>query len=163
MAAYELHKHVNRNSDGIGSNAPGYGNMLNEGDPAAGGGGPLTQYLNWGLYDQVATCLWRNGFLHHGAQFCHVLLRQCDAGVPGDIGDEAAFHVGGQYVFDFGLTVNAIFERMTRKIPDALEFQNERQRNGYLAGIYPGARCKGQLEPGLGACRKNAGRPCRPA
>jgi len=130
MAAYELHKHVNRNSDGIGSNAPGYANMLNQGDPAAGGGGPLTQYLNWGLFDQVATAYGASGSCTTAPSSATYYCVNATPEFQGDIGDEAAWHVGGQYVFDFGLTVDAIWERMTRKLPAALEFQNERQRNG---------------------------------
>ena len=37
---------------------------------------------------------------------------------------------GGQYSFNFGLTLSYLYEEMHRKVPAALEFQNERQRNG---------------------------------
>ena len=49
-AAYEMHKHVNRNSDGIGSNSPYYGYLYNVGfDPATGlGTSPL---LDCGAYN----------------------------------------------------------------------------------------------------------------
>jgi predicted porin len=131
MAAYELHKHVNRNSDGIGSNAPGYADMLNQGDPSAGAGGPLSQYLNWAQFNFVASAYGATGSCTTAPSSSTYYCVNATPEFVGDIGDEAAFHVGGQYAFDFGLTVNAIFERMTRKIPAALEFQNERQRNGY--------------------------------
>ena len=110
---------------------PGYANMLNQGDPNAGAGGPLSQYLNWDQYNFVGERLWRDRLLHHGTQCLHVLLRQRDArSSSATSAMRRHSSVGGQYVFDFGLTVNGIFERMTRKLPAALEFQNERQRNG---------------------------------
>jgi predicted porin len=134
-AAYELHKHVNRNSDGIGSNSPQYAAMMNEGDPNAGAGGPLSQYLNWGLYDFVATAYGATGSCTTAPSSATYYCVNATPEFQGDIGDEAAFKFGAQYVFDFGLTVNGIFERMTRKIPAVLEFQNERQRNGYWFAV----------------------------
>jgi predicted porin len=129
-AAYELHKHVNRNSDGIGSNAPGYAAMINQGDPAAGAGGALSQYLNWAQYDFVASAYGATGSCTTAPSSATYYCANASPEFQGDIGDEAAYKAGAQYVFDFGLTVNGIFERMTRKVPGALEFQNERQRNG---------------------------------
>lgn len=129
-AAYELHKHVSRNSDGIGSNAPGYANMINEGDPSAGAGGPLSQYLNWDQFNFVGSAYGATGSCTTAPSNTTYYCVNATPAFVGDIGDEQAFRIGGQYVFDFGLTVNAIFERMERKIPAALEFQNERQRNG---------------------------------
>ncbi|HEX3398146.1 MAG TPA: porin [Steroidobacteraceae bacterium] len=129
-AAYELHKHVNRNSDGIGSNAPGYANMLAQGDPNAGAGGPLSQYLNWNQYDFVGSAYGATGSCTTAPSSTTYYCLNATPEFQGDIGDEAAYRFGAQYVFDFGLTVSGIFERMTRKIPAALQFQNERQRNG---------------------------------
>jgi hypothetical protein len=129
-AAYELHKHVNRNSDGIGSNAPQYANILNQGDPTAGGGGPLSQYLNWAQYDFVASAYGATGSCTTAPSSATYYCANASPEFVGDIGDEAAYKFGAQYVFDFGLTVSGIFERMTRKLPAALQFQNERQRNG---------------------------------
>ena len=48
---------------------------------------------------------------------------------PRDVGDEYAYKIGGQYVFQTKTTVNALWERTKRKIPSDLEFQNERTRN----------------------------------
>jgi predicted porin len=158
-AAYELHKHVNRNSDGIGSNAPQYANMMNEGDPAAGGGGPLTQYLNWGLYDFVATAYGATGSCTTAPSAATYYCTNATPEFQGDIGDEAAFKVGGQYVFDFGLSVNALFERMTRKIPAALEFQNERQRNGYWLALTQTLGPKDDLNLGWAHAGKTPGDP----
>ncbi|HEY2686075.1 MAG TPA: porin [Steroidobacteraceae bacterium] len=159
MAAYELHKHVNRNSDGIGSNSPGYAAMLNEGDPAAGGGGALTQYLNWGLFDQVATAYGATGSCTTAPSASTYYCVNATPEFTGDIGDEAAFHVGGQYVFDFGLTVDAIFERMTRKLPAALEFQNERQRNGAWLALTQTLGPKDNLNLGWAHAGRTPGDP----
>ena len=110
-AAYELHKQVNRNSDGIGSNSPYYNYLFN------GGTSPL---LDWGTYNAYVG--------EYGATF---------AGASGftapylnDIADESAFKVGAQYSFGFGLTVSGIYEYLKRDLPQDLQFQNERQRNG---------------------------------
>jgi predicted porin len=106
--AYEMHKNVNRNSDGIGSNNPYYGylNATNS---------PLLDYATW------------QGWAAEAPGFAA-------AGSPPyltDIGNEWALKFGGQYKFFFGLTVSALWEEMKRDLPAALEFQNERQRNGF--------------------------------
>ena len=106
-AAYELHKNVNRNSDGIGSNSPYYA-FLNA------TGSPLLDFATW------------NAWAAENPGYAA-------AGSPPyltDIGNEWALKVGGQYKFDFGLTVSAMWEEMRRDIPAGLQFQNERQRNG---------------------------------
>jgi predicted porin len=115
-AAYELHKSVNRNSDGVGSNNPYYAYLYNIGfDPATGvGTSPL---LDWGAY---------GAFLAEYPQ-------AAPFGTPEytrDIANESAFKVGVQYTFDFGLAVSGIYEYMKRDLPANMQFQNERQRNG---------------------------------
>jgi hypothetical protein len=132
-AAYELHKNVNRNSDGIGSNSPIYGNMWAANSP----------YLNSLLYNEIASAYGATapcalgggggvdpsagaGVVAAGNYYCNNASPEFN----GDIGDEAAYKVGAQYIFDFGLTVSGIFERLTRQMPAALEWANERQRNG---------------------------------
>ena len=37
---------------------------------------------------------------------------------------------GGQYRFDFGLTISYMYEDLHREVPQVIEFQNERQRTG---------------------------------
>lgn len=50
---------------------------------------------------------------------------------PNDVADESAWKVGGQYrVKASGTTISAIYERLRRKVPDYLQYQNERSRNG---------------------------------
>ena len=112
-AAWELHRNVNRNSDGIGSNNPTYGapSNLPYFDPYYAPGGGL---------NTNDPSIYAN-FINNGGSPPFI----------NDIGNEVAYKVGVQYIFDFGLTVDAIAERMTRTLPQALEFQNERQRNGW--------------------------------
>lgn len=105
--AYEVHRNVNRNSDGIGSNNPTYGYLLSINSPV----------IDFNTFNAIV-----GEFPEYAALASPSYLT--------DIGDETAFKVGAQYVFPFGLTASAIWERMTHNLPQALEFQNERQRNG---------------------------------
>jgi predicted porin len=105
--AYEVHRNVNRNSDGIGSNNPTYGYLLSISSPV----------IDFNTFNAIV-----GEFPEYAGLASPAYLT--------DIGDETAFKVGGQYVFPFGLTASAIWERMHRNLPQALEFQNERQRNG---------------------------------
>jgi len=114
VAAYEIHKHVNRSSDGIGANSPYYTYLLNQGP-----NGPNAQLLDWADYQAYA-------LEYPGA---------AAAGSPGystayDVADEWAMKFGGQYTFDFGLTISYLYEDMHRDVPAVMEFQNERQRTG---------------------------------
>jgi predicted porin len=114
VAAYELHKRVNRSSDGIGSNNPLYGYW-----EAEGPNGPDAKYLDWADYQAYTA-------EYPGA---------AAAGTPGyatqyDVADEWAMKFGGQYSFDFGLTISYLWEEMHRDVPQVMEFQNERQRTG---------------------------------
>jgi len=47
---------------------------------------------------------------------------------PRDIADESAFKIGAQYVFPTHTTVNLVWERTKRSLPEDLESQNERER-----------------------------------
>jgi predicted porin len=108
-AAYEIHKRVNRNSDGIGSNHPIYGYLANTNSPL----------LDFATYNFLV------------GEFPGVAAN--DGYSPPyltDIGDESAFKAGVQYTFPFGLAVSGIYEYLKRDLPDGLKFQNERQRNG---------------------------------
>jgi len=108
-AAYEMHKRVNRNSDGIGSNSPIYGYLQSTNSPL----------LDFATYNFLV------------GEFPGVAAN--DGYSPPyltDIADESAFKVGVQYTFDFGLAVSGIYEYMKRNLPADLQFQNERQRNG---------------------------------
>jgi len=105
--AYELHRNVNRNSDGIGSNSLVYGYLQSTNSPLLDFNTFNSLVAEFPGYASVASPPYLN-----------------------DIADESAFKVGAQYAFPFGLTVNGIWERLHRSLPQDLEFQNERQRNG---------------------------------
>ena len=107
-AAWEEHRAVNRNSDGIGSNSLIYGALL-------ANNSPLLDF---------------NTFNNYVAEVPGYAL----VATPGyltDIGDEIAYKIGAKYTLPMGLSVSAIWEDMRRQIPQALQFQNERQRTGW--------------------------------
>lgn len=112
VGAYEMHKRVNRSSDGIGSNSPYYNYLLSQGNGASA-------LLDWADYNAYA------------GEYADAAA----AGTPAystayDVADEWAVKVGGQYTFDFGLTISYLWEEMKRDLPQIMEFQNERQRTG---------------------------------
>jgi len=109
-AAYEIHKRVNRNSDGIGSNHPIYGYLQSVNSPL----------LDFDTFNFVSAEF--PGVATAGNGYTPPYLT--------DIADESAFKAGVQYTFDFGLAVSGIYEYMKRNLPADLQFQNERQRNG---------------------------------
>ena len=122
VAAYELHSKVNRSSDGIGSNNPFYGAL-----PGAGNfcGGPNNSPL--------LDC---NTFLAYAAEFPQAATFSSPPYNPQfDSADEWAAKLGGQYRFGFGLTVSYLWEEMKRKLIQAMQFQNERQRNGQWLAV----------------------------
>ena len=114
VAAYELHKGVNRSSDGDGSNNPLYGYWFGQGQT-----GPNAQYLDWADYEAYAA-EYPQASQAGTAEFSPLY----------DIADEWAMKFGGQYSFDFGLTISYLYEDMHRSLPQVMQFQNERQRTG---------------------------------
>ena len=120
VAAYEMHKRVNRSSDGDGSNNPLYAYWFNQGPTS----NPYAQYLDWADYQAFA------------AEYPEAST----AGTPEfstqyDVADEWAMKFGGQYSFDFGLTVSYLYEDIHRDVPQVMEFQNERQRTGQWVAL----------------------------
>jgi len=114
VGAYEIHKQVNRSSDGIGANNPYYAYLVGQGPT-----GKQAYLLDWADY------------LAYAGEYPGAAA----AGSPAyntsvDVADEWAMKFGVQYNFDFGLSVNYLYEEMHREVPPQLEFQNERQRNG---------------------------------
>ena len=112
-AAYEIHKNVNRNSDGIGANNPFYA-ALPANSPL------LDQNFNPANPNSIYTPGDLTQFYANGGS----------APYANDIADESAFKIGAQFTFGFGLTISGIYEDLRRNLPAQLEFQNERQRNG---------------------------------
>ncbi|MDP9008646.1 MAG: porin [Pseudomonadota bacterium] len=116
-AAYEIHQSTNRSSDGIGSNSPFYGTLYSI-DPVSGQCVTTSSIIDCGAYNTFQ------------AEF----PQAAGAGSPGlvgDVGNETAFKFGVQYTFSFGLALSGIYEELHRKLPANLEWQNERQRNGF--------------------------------
>jgi predicted porin len=143
-AAYEMHKHVNRNSDGVGSNNPYYGYLLSLGDGATGVG--VSPQLDWASYEAFA------------AEY----PQAAPFGTPEytkDIADESAFKFGAQYVFDFGLSVSGIYEYMKRALPAEYQFQNERQRNGLWFALSQDFSAKDNLSVGWAHAGASPGDP----
>ncbi len=122
-------------------------------------GGPLSQYLNWDLYNFVGSAYGATGSCTTAPSNATYYCVNATPEFVGDIGDEAAFKVGAQYVFDFGLTVNGLYERMTRKLPAALEFQNERQRNSYWLALTQDLGPKDNLNLGWAHATRTPGDP----
>ena len=110
VGAYEIHKRVNRSSDGIGSNSPYYGYLNGQGTS------PLLDFADYNAYKAEYP-----GAAAAGSPAYSTLY---------DVADEWAMKFGGQYSFPFGLTVSALWEEMHRNVPQVMEFQNERQRTG---------------------------------
>jgi predicted porin len=119
VGAYEMHKKVNRASDGIGANSPYYNYIEGQGP-----NGPNAYLLDWADYQAYQA-------EYPGA---------AAAGTPAysttvDVADEWAMKFGVQYTFDFGLSLSYLYEELHREVPPELEFQNERQRNGMWAAL----------------------------
>jgi predicted porin len=137
--AYELHKSVNRNSDGVGSNNPYYGYLLGLGDG-------VSPQLNWGAFDAFA------------AEY----PQAAPFGTPeytNDIADESAFKVGAQWKFDFGLQASGIYEYLKRDLPAEYQFQNERQRNGLWFALSQDFSVKDNVSVGWAHAGRTPGDP----
>jgi hypothetical protein len=117
--AYELHKDVNRNSDGIGSNSPIYGAMFAASNNCTTpGAAPL---LDCGAYNTYVG--------EYGQNF--VNANGYTPEFASDVANESAFKTGIQYTTDFGLSISTIYEYLKRFLPADLQFQNERTRDGW--------------------------------
>ena len=138
-AAWEIHKRVNRNSDGIGSNHPIYGYLQSTNSPL----------LDFATYEFVS------------AEFPGVATAGNGYTPPylNDIADESAFKAGVQYTFPFGLAVSGIYEYMKRNLPADLQFQNERQRNGIWVALSQDFSVKDNFSVGWGHAGATPGDP----
>ena len=135
--AYERHRGVNRNSDGIGANNPTYGYLVSTGTS------PLIDY---------------NPFAALSAEFPGYASVASPPYLT-DIADESAFKVGAQYAFPFGLTASAIWEDLHRYLPQDLEFQNERQRNGIWLALTQDLGSKDNVSAGWAHAGRTPGDP----
>jgi len=138
-AAWEIHKRVNRNSDGIGSNHPIYGYLQSINSPL----------LDFATFNFVS------------AEFPGVATAGNGYTPPylNDIADESAFKAGVQYTFPFGLAVSGIYEYMKRNLPADLQFQNERQRNGIWVALSQDIFSKDNVSVGWGHAGRTPGDP----
>ena len=112
--AYELHKDVNRNSDGIGSNSPYYGYLM-------GLGNGVSPLLDWNTYNQYVA--------EYGQQYINA--NGFTPEFANDVANESAFKSGLMYTWDFGLSIGTIYEYLKRFVPADLQWQNERTRDGW--------------------------------
>ena len=138
-AAVEWHNQVNRNSDGIGSNNPIYAYYASH--PNA----PKNP-LDFATFNSIVA-----EFPGYAAAASPPYLN--------DIGDEYAAEIGAQYVFDFGFTVNGIYEIMRRSIPSVLSFQNERSRDGWSVSATQAITSQGLAMVGWAHADKTPGDP----
>jgi hypothetical protein len=115
--AYELHKDVNRNSDGIGSNSPYYGALFAASNNCTSPS-PLLDCADYNAYvaEYGQPYINANGFTPEFAT---------------DVANESAIKAGLMYSFDFGLSVGTIYEYLKRFVPADLQWQNERTRDGW--------------------------------
>jgi len=134
--AYELHKGVNRNSDGIGANNPIYGYLVSTGSPL----------IDFNTFNSLV------------AEFPGYATVASPPYLT-DIANEWAFKVGAQYAFDFGLTASAIWEDLHRDVPQVLEFQNERQRNGVWVALSQDFSSKDNVSIGWAHAGRTPGDP----
>jgi predicted porin len=131
VVAYEYHKDVNRNSDGIGSNNYLY-QVFAFNNPT------LTINANNNPQGLPASAL--------GAYTT-------------SIGNETAFKAGASYDFPFKLSLGGIWERLRRDIPAYLAFQNERSRDGFWLYATQGLGSKASLSVGWAHAGKTPGDP----
>jgi predicted porin len=140
-AAWEIHKRVNRNSDGIGSNSPVYASLQNSNSP-------LLDFATFNFvsaeFPGVATGPGANGYTPPFLS---------------DIADESAFKAGVQYTLPFGLAVSGIYEYLKRNLPADLQFQNERQRNGIWVALSQDIFAKDNVSVGWGHAGRTPGDP----
>jgi predicted porin len=132
-AAFEIHKSVNRNSDGIGAGAPGYAALL-------AANSPYIDFAGFAALPPDQQAVSSPGYL-------------------GDIADESAVKIGAQYKFGFGLTVNAVAEHLRRKLPAVLNFQNERQRSGTWLALTQTLNAKNNVSAAWAHATRTPGDP----
>jgi hypothetical protein len=76
-----------------------------------------------------------------------------------DVADEDAGKVGIQYTFAHRTTVSALYETLHRYVPDFLEFQNERQRQGSWLAATEALTSSDSLSAGWARAYRTPGDP----
>ncbi|HZO95159.1 MAG TPA: porin [Candidatus Baltobacteraceae bacterium] len=121
--------------------------LVPEGEPDCAGGnipgsGALQPFCNDGSFSDAYSASvseqLKNLYVTAAYEMHKKVNRVSDLGAPtpaqvaADVADEDAAKVGAQYVFGHGgPQVSAIYESMHRYVPQFLEFQNERTRDGF--------------------------------
>ena len=106
-----------------GGNAPGSG----AGSPLCNDGSFSSAYSVAGSWTPTKRFYWTAAYEIHKS-----VNRNGDLGNdPRDIGDEQAWKTGFQWQAAKNTTLNAIYEEMQRNIPFAIQYQDERTRNGF--------------------------------
>ncbi|MDE1942139.1 MAG: porin [Betaproteobacteria bacterium] len=142
FGAYEIHKAVNRNSDGIGAN-----NQTGYYYGAGGTSGPIGAPSGW--LDMTP----------YNFQPSNGGLNVPIGAYTQDIANEWAGKVGAQYITDFGLTISAELERLRRDVPAYLQFQNERSRDGSWLALSQRIDAKNEVDFAWGHAGKTPGDP----
>ncbi|MGB6604428.1 MAG: porin [Steroidobacteraceae bacterium] len=122
LAAYEIHTDVNRSSDGVGANNPYYEYLYGLGPNSKVTCAPgvlCSSLLDWSDFQAF-----------QAENPGEAIAGSPEYSTQYDVADEWAMKFGGQYHFDFGLTISYIYEDLHRNLPAFMEFQNERERTG---------------------------------
>jgi hypothetical protein len=108
---------VNRASDGIGSNSPYYNYLFGASNNCTAAA-PILDCADYNTYvgEYGQNFVNANGFTPE---------------LNYDVADEKAWKAGVMYTFDFGLSVGTLYEWLWRDVPSFMEWQNERQRDGW--------------------------------
>ena len=149
VGAYEIHKRVNRSSDGIGANSPYYGYLVGQGRTVR------TRRCSTGRTTRPMRPSIRARRRPVSPAYSTAY----------DVADEWAMKFGGQYRFDFGLSITYLYEDMHREVPPVMEFQNERQRIGIWFALqqsfWDGRDVAAVGWAHAGATRGRSGRPAQ--
>lgn len=126
-----------------GQNRAADNSLIPGGEPdCAGGNTPGSGALPPACNDGSFGALYSGNLAYQYGQFYATVAyelhsqtnRSSDVGDPTlaalDVGDERAAKIGLQYFFPTKTTVSGIYEQMRRNVNPALQFQNERTRNG---------------------------------
>jgi predicted porin len=117
------------------SNLPsGEGDCAGGNIPGSGGTPVACNDGSFGTAYSVSAAYTVNGFYATTAYEMHRKVNRTsdlETYDPNDVANESAWKIGAQYRFaPTGTTINAIYERLRRNVPDYLAYQNERSRNG---------------------------------
>ncbi|MGC1727807.1 MAG: porin [Steroidobacteraceae bacterium] len=127
VGAYEVHTRVNRSSDGVGANNPYYEYLYSLGPNSKVTCAPgvlCSSLLDWSDFQA-----------YEGENPGEALAGTPEYSTNFDVANEWAMKFGGQYRFDFGLTVSYLYEDMHRSLAQVMEFQNERQRSSQWTSL----------------------------